>query len=353
MPDGNSELYQHHAQVAVDDPPERRRDPLSWRLLRLVVALGLIALALVIDLEALWGIPILFVLVVPFEKFFPRHHQKLRRPGLLTDLSFALAGPVLNGVGILAAVIVGGLSLAWLPGLLIRPLVGMVPGMLAPLLGIALFDCAIYWTHRWYHEVPILWRFHAVHHSTEHLDWISGFRSHPFDGTLIAPAFFFLLAAGFSPEFTGALAIIQLVLGIFLHANVRWRLAPLHKLIITPEFHHWHHANEPGAINSNYSVFLPLWDLIFGSYFMPRDRRPQRYGVSEDIPSNMAGQLRYPLRGIGNPLRAVRHPWRSLAAGARFTRTLAGEMKRSAMHPRRRSPEDIPAHSIPRESAAI
>ncbi len=317
------------------------------------MALGLIALALVIDLEALWAIPILFVLVVPFEKFFPRQRQKLRRPGLVTDLSFALAGPLLNAIGIAAAVVVGVLSLAWLPGLLLRPLVAMVPGVVAPLLGVAMFDLAIYWTHRWYHEVPILWRFHAVHHSTEHLDWVSGFRTHPFDGTLIAPAFFFLVAAGFSPEFTGVLAIIQLVLGIFLHANVRWRLAPLHKLIITPEFHHWHHANEPGAVNSNYSVFLPAWDLIFGSYFMPRDRRPQRYGISEPIPSDMVGQLRYPLRGMGNPLRLVRHPRRSAAAGARFIVALVKELKRSARNPRRRSPDDIPPHSIPKAPAGL
>ncbi|MEL6981080.1 MAG: sterol desaturase family protein, partial [Actinomycetota bacterium] len=266
-------------------------------------ALAVVAVSLAIDREPVGIVIALFVLVVPFEKLFPRHRQKLRRPLVLTDLGYALASPLLTGIGIAAAVVVAVVSLAWLPGLAVRPLVGLIPPPVLPFVGIALFDLAIYWTHRWYHEVPFLWRFHAIHHSTEHLDWVSGFRNHPLDGTLIAPAFVFLLAAGFSPEFTGALAVIQIVTGIFLHANVRWRWRWLHRIIITPEFHHWHHANEPGAINSNYSVFLPLWDLLFGTYFMPADRRPSRYGVSEHIPDAMLAQLWHPMRGMGNPLR--------------------------------------------------
>lgn len=318
-------------------------DPPRWRrVLSSVLALGIIGIALALDLEAIFVVPVLFVLVVPFEKFFPRHRQKIRRPRVGTDIGYALAGPALNVVGLTAAVVVAVISLAWLPGLAIRPLVALLPPPVIPFVGLALFDLTIYWTHRWYHEVPFLWRFHAIHHSTEHLDWVSGFRNHPLDGTLIAPAFVFLLAAGFDAEFTGVLAILQFVLGIFLHANVRWRLRWLHRIVITPEFHHWHHANEPGAINSNYSVFLPLWDIIFGSYFMPRNRRPMRYGVDEFIPEGMVAQLRHPLRGMGNPFRVVRHPIRSTKAGARFVWSLLGEMKRSAMRPRRKSPDEIP-----------
>ncbi len=311
------------------------------RWLLVAVAAGVVGTSLAIDPEGLVIVPILFALVVPFEKLFPRHRQKLRRPQVGTDIGYALAGPILTTIAIAGAVVVAVVSLAWLPGLAIRPLVGLIPPVAMPFVGIALFDLAIYWTHRWYHEVPVLWRFHAIHHSPEHMDWVSGFRNHPFDGTLIAPAFVFLLAAGFSPEFTGALAVIQIVLGIFLHANVRWRLRPLHKIVITPEFHHWHHANEPGAINSNYSVFLPAWDLLFGTYFMPRNRRPQVYGVTEHIPTGMAAQLWHPFRGMGNPLRAVRHPIESLKATFRFVRSLLADMKKSAKRPRRRSPEDL------------
>ncbi len=310
-------------------------------------ALGIIAVALALDIEAIVVVPVLFVLVVPFEKLFPRHRQRIRRPKLGTDVAYALAGPALNVVGLAAAVVVAVISLAWLPGLALRPFVEVLPPAVVPFVGIALFDLAIYWTHRWYHEVPFLWRFHAIHHSTEHLDWISGFRNHPLDGTLLAPAFVFLLAAGFEAEFTGVLAVVQFVLGIFLHANVRWRLKPLHRIVITPEFHHWHHANEPGAINSNYSVFLPLWDLLFGTYYMPSDRRPTRYGVDEFVPAGMVAQLRHPLRGMGNPLRLLRHPIRSCRAGARFALRLLSDMKRSATRPRNPSPQPTTVPSPP------
>jgi len=305
-----------------------------------LAALVLVAVGLVVETGGLFAVGAVFVLVVPFEKLFPRHRQPIRRPDVGTDIGYALAGGLLNIIGLIAAVPVAVLSLAWLPGLLLRPAVAMIPPIVAPVIGLLLFDLAIYWTHRWYHEVPLLWRFHAIHHSTERLDWISGFRTHPLDGTLIAPAVIFLLAAGFSPEVTGALAVVQIVIGIFLHANVRWRLRPLHRVIITPDFHHWHHANEPEAINSNYSVFLPSWDLLFGTYFMPDDRRPQRYGVDEFVPAGMVAQLRHPLRGLP-PMRrllwlGLRHPWRSVRAVARLGRRhILVPIRRSGLRRRR------------------
>lgn len=290
--------------------------PRAGRWLPRAVALAAIGVSLAFDRSGLFVVPLLFVLVVPFEKLFPRHRgQQVRRPHASLDVSYALASPVMNAIGIAAAVVVGVFSLAWLPGLAIRPFVSMLPAVALPFVGIALFDMAIYWVHRWSHEVPALWKYHAVHHSTEHLDWISGFRNHPFDGAIVAPPFFFLLAAGFDATFTGALAVIQIVLGLFLHANVRWRLRPLQRVVITPEFHHWHHANEVEAHNSNYSVFLPLWDIVFGTYYMPRNKRPVRYGVDDDVPMTMAGQFRYPFRGMRSPMWALCHPWRSLRAG--------------------------------------
>ncbi|MGI9607022.1 MAG: sterol desaturase family protein [Acidimicrobiales bacterium] len=321
-------------------PSARKRPPISTtrKLVSAIGALTIIGASLFMNVGVIAPVVLLFVLVVPFEKLFPRHDQPLRRPQVGTDLGYALGGTVLNFAGVALGAFVAIVSLAWIPGLLLRPLVGMIPALAMPIAGLILFDFAIYWAHRWYHEVPVLWRFHSIHHSTEHLDWISGFRVHPLDGTLIAPAFIFLIAAGFSPEFTGVLTIVQIVTGIFLHANVRWRLKPLHKVIITPEFHHWHHANERGAINSNYSTFLPAWDLVFGTYHMPKDRRPQRYGVNEYVPPGMIAQLRYPLRGMGNPLRFVRHPILSIKAVFRFVPNLLRDMKRSATRATHRAP---------------
>ena len=239
------------------------------------------------------------------------------------------------------AIVIGILSLAWIPGLLVRPYVEEIPESYMPIIGFLLFDALVYWTHRFYHEIPILWNFHAIHHSTEHLDWASGFRAHPLDGTILAPAFFFLIAAGFSFELTGALAVAQLILGLFLHANVRWKLRWLHRLIITPEFHHWHHTNERDAIWSNYSTFLPLWDQLFGTYFMPKNRRPQSYGVNEPIPDGIIRQLRHPFKGWRNPLWYLLHPFKSIRRGFSFARMILKSMRASMFRKRGSKPWDL------------
>jgi sterol desaturase/sphingolipid hydroxylase (fatty acid hydroxylase superfamily) len=266
------------------------------RFVRSGLVLAAIAGALALDVTAALLVPVLFVLVVPFEKLFPRHRQRLRRPGLATDIAYGLTQPLLVPVGIAVALVVGVLSLAWLPGLAVRPLVDALPTGARTALGVVLFDLVSYWAHRCSHEVPLLWRFHAVHHSTVHLDWISGLRNHPVDGVLLAPPFVFLVAAGFSPELAGVLAVVQVVTGLFLHANVRCRWRPFHRVVITPEFHHWHHANEADAHNANYSILLPVWDLLFGTYFMPAGRRPSVYGVTPPLPDGLVEQLLAPLR---------------------------------------------------------
>jgi len=317
------------ASTSLANPPAA-----SWSKRWSVVSLIAAAATLYFTREPLFVVGLLFVAVVPFERLFPRHRdQRFRRPQLAGDIAHALVSPAMQVVTAIVAVPLAVASLAWLPGLAIRPLVAMIPPAVMPFVALALFDFVIYWTHRWGHEVPFFWKFHAVHHSTEHLDWVSGFRNHPLDGVFLAPGFVFLLAAGFDPEVAGVLVIVQIVTGLFLHANVRWRWRPLHRVVITPEFHHWHHSNERDAHCSNYSVFLPLWDIIFGTYFMPKHRRPALYGVDEDIPVGLVPQLLHPVRGVANPLRWLRHPIRTSCRCRRSTDRIIREMWRSARRP--------------------
>lgn len=310
--------------------PLGRSAPWRWRAVSLVVA----AVSVAFTREPLFVIGVLLVAVVPFERFFPRHRdQRFRRPQLVGDMAHALASPVTQFITAIVALPIALISLAWLPGLALRPVVALIPAPALPLVALVLFDLVIYWTHRWAHEVPFFWRFHAIHHSTEHLDWVSGFRNHPFDGVFLAPAFAFLIAAGFDPEVAGVLVVVQIVTGLFLHANVRWRWRPLHRIVITPEFHHWHHSNEADAHCSNYSVFLPLWDIAFGTYFMPKNRRPQVYGVDEDIPIGLVPQLLHPMKGAGNPFRWIAHPVLGAKTMWRHVRLLTAQMWRSARRP--------------------
>ncbi len=326
------------------EPPRVRRRRWWFRLFAVAVVGG----SLAFDQSPIVLVALLFVLIVPFERIFPRHDQPLRRRHLSLDIAYALSQPALGVVTLAVGVVIGVASMVWLPALLLRPLVAGLSPLAQTLIGFALFDLIIYWVHRWSHEVPFLWRFHSIHHSIETMDWISAFRNHPIDGFILAPPIVFLLSAGFSLELTGALAAIQIVIGLFLHANVRWRWRPIQRLLITPDFHHWHHANEADAISSNYSVFFPAWDMAFGTWFMPPDRRPSIYGVDEVVPTSMAAQMAYPFRGL-RPVPIVakaslRHPIRSVRELAQSMGRGLAQMRLSARRPRRpfRTPPSAP-----------
>lgn len=288
----------------------------GWRRSALrLAALVLVALSLYLDPSVLAAVAVLFVVVVPMEKLFPRHRgQRVRRPGWGTDVAYALFMPLSEGVAIVVALPLAVATLAWLPGLALRPLVGLLPPAAKMVVGFLLFDLTLYWVHRWSHEIPLLWRFHQIHHSPKKLDWISGFRNHPFDGALVSFPLVALLAAGFDLETTGVLAALGIAVGLFLHANVRWRLRPLWRIVMTPEFHHWHHSNTPDAFFTNYSITVPWWDILFGTYRMPVDQRPGNYGINDPVPDGIVAQLALPLRGAPKVRSILRHPWRSVRA---------------------------------------
>lgn len=246
--------------------------------------------------QAVLGIVGLFVISWPLERLFRRHPVPVRRLALRTDLAYAAAQPALQAVALAVAIVVAVLSMMWIPGLLLRPYVTSLPPLVQLISGILVFDLMAYWTHRWAHTVPLFWRFHSVHHSTRHLDWVSGFRAHPFDGIFIAPAVALFIAAGVDNRVTGGLAIVQFLIGLGAHLNVRFRLRPLWPIVMTPEFHHWHHELRHEAHNTNFSIFLPIWDIIFRTYRMPRDQRPEHYGISTEMPNGIMRQLMFPFR---------------------------------------------------------
>lgn len=252
---------------------------------------------------AAW-LAILSIVFTVLERLFTQRRASGRREGLSRDLVYyflnSLApGIVLGLIGAVLATIVGRLlptgytaSIAAWP-LWARSLAFFMVG-----------EIGFYWGHRLSHENAFLWRFHAVHHSAEHVDWLTNTRAHPVDmifGRLcgLIPAYALGLAQP-TPNAGGLLPVFLLlfgtVWGFFIHANVKWRFGPLEWLIATPAFHHWHHTNCDKR-DHNYASTLPWLDALFGTMHLPHREWPPEYGIDDKtMPADVTGQLVHPLR---------------------------------------------------------
>ena len=142
-------------------------------------------------------------------------------------------------------------------------------------------DFMMYWIHRAFHRPP-LWRYHAVHHSSEHLDWISAARFHPiniFLGSVATDVV--LLLAGISPNVLVFLGPFTIAHSAFVHANLNWTLGPFKYVIAGPVFHRWHHTEAERGGEKNFASTFPVLDLMFGTFYMPKNELPDRYGIAD------------------------------------------------------------------------
>jgi sterol desaturase/sphingolipid hydroxylase (fatty acid hydroxylase superfamily) len=253
-----------------------------------VVAL---AFALAVRGGAVIGIALLFVVFSPLEKLFSLRRQRVFRRGIVTDLTHLLVNNAFVTIGAVALAIVGSLPLIWLRRFDVERL---MPGTVALSLAVVLVLVGSYWGHRLTHTVPLLWRFHSVHHSIEEMDWVAAGRLHPLDSAFtqafaIVPLFVLGYDAG---VFAGA-AVFVALLAIFQHANVRLRFPVVRWIVPTPEWHHWHHAIDDEARNKNFG--LPVLDKLFGTAHMPNGRRPVGFGTHDPVPQgSYLGHLAYP-----------------------------------------------------------
>jgi sterol desaturase/sphingolipid hydroxylase (fatty acid hydroxylase superfamily) len=160
-----------------------------------------------------------------------------------------------------------------------------------------LSDFLLYWSHRLFHGAH-LWRYHAIHHSAEDVDWTTAYRFHPLNicfGTYLVDIL--MLYIGVAPSVLLALAPFQTITALFVHANLNWTFGPLKYVVATPVFHRWHHTMPDEGGNSNFAPMFALWDVLFGTFYMPPEKLPAHYGVDDpDFPSGFFGQLVFPFR---------------------------------------------------------
>ena len=238
------------------------------------------------------------VIFLPLEKLFRRVDQPVFRFEWREDLFYFFISSILVQLLTFLTAIPSKviLSIASLEAL--QKAIGSQPIILQIFEIMFLTDLIQYWVHRTFHKVKFLWRFHAIHHSAERLDWLAGSRMHFFEiiclrGLTVIPMY----VLGFAAPAIYAYLIIVYVYATYLHSNIRWNVEALKPFIVTPRFHHWHHGIEEEAIDVNFSIHFPIFDRLFGTYHMPEKRWPEGLGVQRhQIPKGFIAQFLYPFK---------------------------------------------------------
>jgi sterol desaturase/sphingolipid hydroxylase (fatty acid hydroxylase superfamily) len=237
---------------------------------------------------SLWLV-LLVTIFIPLERIFAVRRQKILRPAFLQDLGLyflnGLISATLLSIPLAAAVAV---AYAFIPEGF-YDFIDALPLWFKLALTFIIGDFGFYWGHRWSHELPLLWRFHSLHHQPTGLDWLVNTRAHPVDIVFtrlcgLVPVY--MLGLGRPGSDAGNIGPILLTIvgtfwSFFIHANLRCHLRWLEQVISSPHFHHWHHTRDD-HINHNYAPMLPIFDRLFGTLHLPATW-PAHYGVASSV----------------------------------------------------------------------
>lgn len=166
---------------------------------------------------------------------------------------------------------------------------------------ILIADFFRYWLHRSFHQFIPFWRIHAIHHSPKKLYWMNVGRFHPIEKAMqyLFDALPFILL-GVTEEVLALYFIFYSINGFFQHCNIELRLGWLNYIVSGPELHRWHHSKEISESNSNYGNNLIVWDIIFGTWFLPEDCHVKTLGLfNRNYPKSFLAQLKTPfIKGL-------------------------------------------------------
>lgn len=239
------------------------------------------------------------VIYIPLERLFAKHpEQPTFRKEWQVDLVYFFFNTLLIQVLTLFTMRPAMVFFDWARVPEVAGFVSRLPVWVQVPACLLIADLTQYWVHRAFHTFPVLWRFHAIHHSAKAMDWLAGARLHFVDvvvtrGLTYVPIY----VLGFSQTTLAVYVVIVAAQATFLHANVRWEFPLIRWFVATPCYHHWHHAAEREAIDKNFSVHTPLWDWVFGTYYMP-GRWPSKYGLCDqrEMPASWLLQFLDPFR---------------------------------------------------------
>jgi len=243
------------------------------------------------------------VLVAVMERILPYRREWNKSQGdLRTDSLYFLTQVVVGGLmapllGVLTIMIGGWLSAQF--GGTLWPV--HWPVLAQVILASVIREFFDYWAHRAMHHYDWLWRLHATHHSAKRVYWLNAIRAHPgeiafrFSLVWVLP----LAVLGVPKEVLALATVAAVVADAFQHANIAIRLGPLSWIFSVGDLHRWHHSRERSEADSNYGNVYIFWDAVFGTRFLPRDRKPPaEVGIAglEAFPDGFFAQWISPFR---------------------------------------------------------
>ena len=250
-----------------------------------------------------WFVLALFfsaLVFIPIERLFAVRPMSPLRTEWRTDLAYFFVGHVLVQFILIAATASTTAVAAMAAFPAVQAAIQALPAWLQFLLAVFIADLSQALLHRTYHRVPWLWRFHAVHHSSRHIDWLAGSRMHLVEILLTRSIVLLpLVVLGFSAEAVNAYVILAGIQAVVAHANLGLDFRWLEYVLVTPRYHHWHHARRDDCIDINYAIHLPVVDMLMGTFRRPAAGQwPGEYGVLEPatVPDGFWAQTWMPFR---------------------------------------------------------
>ena len=298
----------HHFLYSLSAMPRSGNQLFAWSVFP-VAMFGSLAIALGVfgaGGSSAWafglGMGFGYLIVITGERLFPYVPDWNRNHGdFLTDAAWAgslvATGPVVGIASSAVGAWIGAQLSAW-AGSPLWP--GDWPLVAQLALALVVVEFFQYWVHRLQHETDWLWRFHATHHSAPRLYWLNAARFHVVDIGLNNVGYVVPLVALGAPAPVFTLWLVaSSVHGICQHANMQIRCGPLNWIFSMAELHRWHHSRLERESNTNYGQTLILWDLVFGTRFLPADREPPYdIGIAglDAFPTTWWAQLLSPFR---------------------------------------------------------
>ena len=239
------------------------------------------------------------IIFVPIERMLYVRNQSPLRPEWRTDLAYYFVSHLLVQFILIAVTASTTTMDALVASQSLKVAIQALPVWLQFILAVFFADVFQAGLHRIYHKVPMLWRFHAVHHSSRHMDWLAGSRVHLVEIILTRSSVLLpLVILGFSAPAINGYVILVGIQAVLAHANLKINFGWLEYILVTPRYHHWHHARHVDYMDVNYAIHLPLVDMLMGTFKRPpANAWPEEYGVMklETVPAGILAQTLMPL----------------------------------------------------------